>query len=200
MIKLLIAEDEHLERKAIKFFINKLYKEEIRIVAEVSNGEEAFFQALEKDVDLVLMDIKMPKLNGLEAAEKLKEKIPGIEIIILTAHSEFDYAQKSIKIGVSDYLVKPYVEADFKEVIDSALNKIKAKKKENEKEKELLEKIKNISPVLEKEIILNIIYNTESSINNFLKHTRLLGIKAENYLFITFNYQDQHKINTDLYN
>jgi two-component system response regulator YesN len=200
MIKLLIAEDEHLERKAIKFFINKLYKEEIKISAEVSNGQEAVFQALEYDVDLVLMDIKMPKINGLEAAERLKEKNPGIEIIILTAHSEFDYAQKSIKIGVSDYLVKPYVEADFKEVVDNALAKINTQKKESEKQKALLEKIKNIYPVLEKEIILNIIYNTESSLNSFLKHTRLLGIKGDKYLFITFNYNQQQKIKTDLYN
>ncbi|TDP90096.1 AraC family two component transcriptional regulator [Halanaerobium saccharolyticum] len=200
MIKVLIAEDEHLERKAIKFFINKLYQDELEIAAEVSNGEEAVFQALENNVDLVLMDIKMPKLNGLEAAEKLKEKVPGTEIIILTAHSEFDYAQKSIKIGVSDYLVKPYVEADFKEVVDTALAKIKTQKKKNEKERALLEKIKNISPVLEKEIILNIIYNTESSLKSFLKHTRLLGIEAEKFIFITFNYNEQQKIDTELYN
>lgn len=200
MIKLLIAEDEHLERKAINFFIDKLYPEEIEIAAEVSNGEEAIFQALENDVDLVLMDIQMPKLSGLDAAEKLKKKAPETEIIILTAHSEFDYAQKSIKIGVSDYLVKPYVEAEFKEVIDSALQKIKSQKKEVKKEKKLLEKIKNISPVLEKEIILNIIYNTESSLRNFLKHKRMLGIKGNKYFFFTVSYQDNKKIETEFYN
>ncbi|MFW6229722.1 MAG: response regulator, partial [Halanaerobium sp.] len=200
MIKLLLAEDEHLERKAINFFIDKLYPEEIEIAAEVSNGEEAIFQALENDVDLVLMDIQMPKLSGLDAAEKLKKKAPETEIIILTAHSEFDYAQKSIKIGVSDYLVKPYVEAEFKEVIDSALQKIKSQKKEVEKEKKLLEKLKNISPVLEKEIILNIIYNTESSLRNFLKHKRMLGIKGNKYFFFTVSYQDKKKIETEFYN
>ncbi len=199
MIKLLIAEDEHLERKAIKFFINKLYQQEIEIVAEVSNGEEAFLQALENKVDLVLMDIQMPKVNGLKAAEKLKEKAPEMEIIILTAHSEFDYARKSIKIGVSDYLVKPYVEEDFKEVIDSALQKIKTQKKENEKAEKLLKKIQNITPVLEKEIILNIIYNTESSLNSFLEHKNMLGVQGENYLFMTINYDNNTKIEDSLY-
>jgi len=150
MIKLLIAEDEQIERKAIKFFINKLYQQEIKVVIEVSNGKEAVAQALEEKVDIVLMDIKMPKLDGLKAAAQLKDKDPEMEIIILTAHSEFDYARESIKIGVSDYLVKPYVEADFKEVVDSAIQKIKSKKKDYEKEKKLLEKIKNITPVLEK--------------------------------------------------
>ena len=135
MIKLLIAEDEHLERKAIKFFIKKLYQQEIEVVVEVSNGQEAVVKALKNNVDLVLMDIKMPKLDGLKAAAELKAKAPDMEIIILTAHSEFDYARESIKIGVSDYLVKPYVETDFKEVVDSALQKIKTKKKKSEKEK-----------------------------------------------------------------
>ncbi len=200
MIKLLIAEDEHLERKAIKFFVKKLYQDEIEIAAEVSNGQEAVAQALEKNVDLVLMDIKMPKLDGLKAAAELKEKAPAMEIIILTAHSEFDYARESIKIGVSDYLVKPYVELEFKDVVDSALQKIKSKKKNSEKEKKLLEKIKNITPVLEKEIILNIIYNTESSLASFLEHKNMLGIKGQQYLFLTVNYKDCSKIEASFYN
>jgi two-component system response regulator YesN len=199
MLKLLIAEDEHLERKAIKFFINKLYDREIEIAAEVSNGEEAIFQALENNVDLVLMDIKMPKVDGLVAAEKIKEKAPETEIIVLTAHSEFDYAQKSIKIGVSDYLVKPYVEEDFKKVIDNALKKIKTQKKENEKEKRLLEKIQNLTPILEKEIILNIIYNTESSLSSFLAHKNMLGIQGQKYLFLTVNYKSNEKIEESIY-
>ena len=200
MIRLLIAEDEHLERKAIKFFINKLYQQEIEVVAEVSSGQEAVLQALENNVDLVLMDIKMPKIDGLKAAEKLKEKDPEIEIIILTAHSKFDYARKSIKIGVSDYLVKPYVEADFKEVVDNAIQKIRKQKKDNEKEQRMLEKIKNITPVLEKESILNIVYNTKSSLNNFIAHKQMLGIKGSKYFFMTINYEDNSKIDDVLYN
>jgi len=200
MIKLLIAEDEQIERKAIKFFINKLYQQEIKVVIEVSNGKEAVAQALEEKVDIVLMDIKMPKLDGLKAAAQLKDKDPEMEIIILTAHSEFDYARESIKIGVSDYLVKPYVEADFKEVVDSAIQKIKSKKKDYEKEKKLLEKIKNITPVLEKEIILNIIYNTESSLASFLEHKNMLGIKGQKYLFMTINYRNCSKIEATFYN
>jgi two-component system response regulator YesN len=142
----------------------------------------------------------MPKLNGLKAAAALKNKEPEMEIIILTAHSEFDYARESIKIGVSDYLVKPYVEADFKEVVDSAIQKIKSKKKDYEKEKKLLEKIKSITPVLEKEIILNIIYNTKSSLASFLEHKNMLGIKGQRYLFMTVNYRNCSKIDVPLYN
>lgn len=141
MIKVLVAEDEHLERKAIKFYLNKFYADEIILSAEVSNGQEAFFQALEKKVDLVLMDIKMPKLTGLEAAEKLKKENPELEIIILTAHSEFEYARKSIQIGVSDYLVKPYLEEDFKKVINKSLTKIKTKSREKLRQQRLINRL-----------------------------------------------------------
>lgn len=199
MIKLLIAEDEQIERKAIKFFINKLYQQEIKVVLEVSNGQEAVVKALDNNVDLVLMDIKMPKLDGLKAAAELKAEAPNMEIIILTAHSEFDYAREAIKIGVSDYLVKPYLETDFKEVVDNALQKIKTKKKKSEKEKKLLEKIKKINPVVEKEIILNIIYDTQSSLSFFLEHKNMLGIQGQKYLFMTVNYKTCNKIKTPLY-
>lgn len=199
MIKLLIAEDEHLERRAIKFYLEKNYEQKIEVAAEVSNGKEAVSKSLEKDVDLILMDIKMPKMNGLEAARKLKEKNQDFEIIILTAHSEFDYAQKAIKVGVNDYLVKPYVEEDFIEVIDSAVEKIEARKKNKLKEKKLVERIKNLTPILEKEILLNIIYDTESSQQKFLRHKKLLGITDQKYMFITIKYDDRSKIEKSLY-
>ena len=199
MIKLLIAEDEHLERRAIKFYLKKNYEQKIEVVAEVSNGKEAINKSLEKDVDLILMDIKMPKMNGLEAAKKLKEKNPELEIIILTAHSEFDYAQKAIKLGVNDYLVKPYVEDDFTEVIDSALEKIEKRREDELKEKKLVERIKNLTPILEKEILLDIIYDTESSQQKFLRHKKLLGITDEKYMFITIKYDDRSKIEESLY-
>lgn len=199
MIKALIAEDEHLEKKAIKFYLNNNYKEKIKIAAEVSNGEEAVLKALEHNVDLLLLDIKMPKLNGLEAAERLKAEKSDLEIIILTAHSEFDYAKRAIKIGVSDYLVKPYVESDFTEVLDNAIQKIETGKKELLEKNELTEKLKKITPILEKEIILNIIYNTKSSLQKFMEHKKLLGISGNNYCFITMNYDNKAEIKNKLY-
>jgi YesN/AraC family two-component response regulator len=129
MYKILIADDEYLERKVIRYYLNKFYEDQIEIAAEVSDGKKAFSQALSKDVDIVLMDIQMPRMNGLKAAEKIKNEKAEIEIIILTAHNEFDNTQKSDQIGAADYLVKPYSELEFCRVIDKILLKIKEKKK-----------------------------------------------------------------------
>lgn len=127
MYKVLIADDEYLEREAIKFYLNKFYTDEIEIAAEVANGREAVFQALEKNADIVLMDIQMPRMNGIKASEKLLEKRSEIKIVILTAHDEKNYNKKSAQLGIVDYLAKPYTGKEFTRVIDKALLEIKEK-------------------------------------------------------------------------
>jgi len=199
MYRVLIAEDEHLERRAIKFYLDKFYSDKLEIAAEVANGEEALFKALENNVDLVLMDIKMPKINGLQAAEKLKKERPEIEIIILTAHSEFDYAQKSIQIGVVDYLVKPYVEKDFCRVIDKGIAKIKKREEGKIKQKELSRRLKEITPIIEKEVILELIYNTKDSIKKFEEYKEMLDIEGNEFMFILFNKKFKEKFPEDFF-
>ena len=199
MYKVLIAEDEHLERRAIKFYLNKFYSDKLEIAAEVANGEEAIFQALENNVDLVLMDIQMPKINGLQAAEKLKKESAEIEVIILTAHSEFDYAQKSIQIGVLDYLVKPYLEEDFCRVIDKSIAKIKRREESRIKQKELTQRLKEITPILEKEVILELIYNTKDSLKKFEEYKEMLDIKGNEFMFILLNKKFKEKFSDEFF-
>jgi len=128
MYKLLIAEDEHLERKAVKFYINKFYSNKLNICGEAVNGEEAILKSLVNDVDIILMDINMPKINGLKAAGKIKEKLPSAEIIILSAEIQLNYDKLSNQIGISDYLLKPYLEEDFCRVIENSLENLTGKR------------------------------------------------------------------------
>ena len=199
MYKILIAEDEKIERKAIKFYLDEFYSDQFEITAELANGKEAVEKALAEEVDLVLMDIKMPKLDGLEAAKQIKEKKPEVEIIILTAHSEFDYAKKAIEIGVRDYLVKPYLEDDFCQVIDKSLAKIKEKEKNKFREEKLINKVKETIPYLEKEIILEVVYNTKSSLINFDKHKKLLGIEGNEYQFLLLSAKPRKKLSDSFF-
>ncbi|MTI58936.1 MAG: response regulator [Firmicutes bacterium] len=190
MIKLMIAEDEYMERKALRYFLDKYYSSEIKIVAEVANGENALSQALIQKVDIILLDIQMPKLDGLKAAELIKEDFADIEIIILTAHSKFEYAKKSIHIGISDYLVKPYLEEEFREVLDKTIEKIKSKKKKKSSQLNLKNKLAELTPLLEQEIILEIIYGTSSSLKKFVEHKKLLDINSNNYMFLIIGASD----------
>jgi len=198
MIKLMIAEDEYLERKAINYFLEKYYSAEIEVIAEVANGKEALSQAIKNQIDIILMDIKMPKLDGLKSAELIKEVHSETEIIILTAHSEFDYAKKSIHIGVSDYLVKPHLEEEFRAVLDKTIEKVKFKKKRKVRQNELKNKLNELTPILEKEIILEIIYGTKSSLEKFVEHKKLLGFKSNKFMCLIIGSPEDSIFSEDL--
>lgn len=78
------------------------------ICAEASNGKEAYEKIEEYYPDVILTDITMPYMDGLELAEKVMEQYPDISVILITGNNEFEYARKALRIGVCDYLVKPF--------------------------------------------------------------------------------------------
>lgn len=137
MLKILIVEDEDFERRAIKYLINKYFSGKIEIIGEASNGELAVESASISKPDIILMDINMPILDGLKASEKIKEQNKNTEIVILTAYNYFEYAKRGIKIGVSDYLLKPYSDEEFIESISEVMDKIHGKTYVNEPAEEL---------------------------------------------------------------
>jgi two-component system response regulator YesN len=116
MLTLLLVDDEELVKRGIKAFVD--FKQlGIDRVFEASNGLEALALFKEHDIHLVLMDINMPKLNGLEAAMAMKTLQPKVKIAILTGYDYFDYAVSALKIGVEDYILKPVAQKDVTEVL-----------------------------------------------------------------------------------
>lgn len=106
MYKLLIVEDEALERSALRTIIERQFKN-IKLLPDATNGIEAIERVRENVPNIILMDIKMPDMNGFETLSKILKITPNVRPIVLTAHSKFEYAQKAIKLGVCDYLLKP---------------------------------------------------------------------------------------------
>ncbi len=123
MYSVLIVEDEYLQTEAMKSMINSRI-ENVKVVATAENGEEAVEKFKKFNPDIVLMDIQIPKINGLEASKLIKEINRNVSIIILTAHSEFEYARKAIKIDVDDYILKPARPEKVIEVINNSIRKL----------------------------------------------------------------------------
>jgi two-component system response regulator YesN len=122
-LKVIIVEDEHLVRDLIKRCINW---EEIgmSIVGEASNAYEAF-ELVDKIVpDIIFTDICMPFIDGLEFSKRVIEKYPHIKIIVLTGHEEFEYAKKSIKVGIADFLLKPINDEEIRKAAVAIKEKI----------------------------------------------------------------------------
>jgi two-component system response regulator YesN len=143
VLKILIAEDEDFERRAIKFLVNKYFSKKIEIIGEAANGEQAVEKASLSRPDIILMDINMPMMDGLQAAEKIKEENKNAEIVILTAYNYFEYAKRGIKIGVSDYLLKPYSDEEFLDSINRVIGKIEERTYLSEPERELVDEVSN---------------------------------------------------------
>lgn len=107
MIKIMIVDDRPQFREYLKTCIDwNSYGFEI--CCEGKNGEDALIKAQEYYPDIVLSDINMPKMDGLELSEKLLELNPDIGIVLITGYSKFEYARKAVKIGVTDYILKPF--------------------------------------------------------------------------------------------
>ncbi|WP_374721387.1 response regulator transcription factor [Peribacillus tepidiphilus] len=104
MLKLLIVEDQGIVRQGLKMMLE--LKGNMKVVAEASTGKEAI-QVLEKmSVDLVLMDIRMPEMNGIEATRFIKNRWPHIKVLILTTFNDDEYALQALKEGASGFLLK----------------------------------------------------------------------------------------------
>lgn len=104
MIKVLIADDQSLIREGLSMMLS-LYKD-IIVVGEVVNGKEAIEIVDNEEVDLILMDIRMPIMNGVEATEIIKKEYPNVKILILTTFDEDEYIFEGLQSGADGYLLK----------------------------------------------------------------------------------------------
>ena len=104
MIRLLVADDHAFVRQGLKQILADV--PDIVIEDEASNGKETLFHALNKDYDILLLDISMPDSNGLDILNELRSKTPDLKVLILSMHPEEQYAIRALKAGASGYLNK----------------------------------------------------------------------------------------------
>lgn len=163
MIKIFLVEDEMIIRRGIKNSI-EWEKEGYQFVGEASDGELAFPMILREKPDIVLTDIKMPFMDGLELSRLIRKELPETKILILSGYDEFEYAKEAIRIGITDYLLKPISSMRLLEVLDDVRRKIEQEREE----KELLAQY-------QKEMQENLEHEKEKFLNVFLQGTLSVG-------------------------
>ena len=127
MVKLFLVEDEIIMRKGMKNI--DWASKNIELVGDASDGELAYPMILETKPDILLTDIKMPFMDGLELSERVKKELPEIQIIILSGFGEFSYAQKAVSLGVTEYLLKPVTPDKLLETVVKVKDKIEETRK-----------------------------------------------------------------------
>lgn len=161
-IKMLIVDDEENTRNLIKKFIdwNEIG---IHIAGEASSGQEALDVIETINVDIIITDIRMQFMDGLEFSKKAAERYPYIKIIVLTAYEEFEYAKQGIKIGINDFLLKPIKRSELRESVESLKNKIETERMSRAEYIKLKERLSENFAYLKEKFLNDLIQRSNSS-------------------------------------
>ena len=130
MARILVVDDEAIERKGIRFLFQKL-----GIAAEIfeaANGAKALEFLDGERVDVLITDIKMPFMDGMELIEHVASRFPQMKIIIYSGYGEFEYAKKAMRCHVSHYILKPVDPAEFEKVVGEVLQELEDERLEKE--------------------------------------------------------------------
>ena len=119
MYRLLVADDEIIERKVLLKTLQKEFRGTMRAF-QAENGRK-LWRYMKKKIQIAILDIEMPGINGIQAAEKIERKDKNCCIIFLTAYDEFSYAKKAITVRALDYILKPWDEKELMLVLEEAM-------------------------------------------------------------------------------
>ena len=147
----MIVDDEPIVLKGLSKFDWQNYGFEL--VATAKNGLYAVEYLSDNPVDLVLSDIKMPKMDGIKLLQKIGQLTPDVEVIFLTGHADFSYAKEAIKYGAFDYLLKPLDFDELVSVMERVTMKIQKRKAEKENWLTLLQKMQETSKIKNNEAL-----------------------------------------------
>lgn len=114
-IRVMIADDHSLIREGLKQLLE--FDGSIKVVGEAANGVECLENLEKYDPEVLLLDINMPEMNGIEVLKKLKEKQSSVKVLILTVHNELEYLMNAVDIGVEGYIMKDSESSELKKAI-----------------------------------------------------------------------------------
>jgi len=166
LLKVFIADDDELISKGLKVIIEKntsYYK----VIGQASDGEEALAAIKRLKPDLLITDIKMPIMDGIELIKNIRKLNLNIKIVVLSGFDEYKYLRETLKNGVKDYLLKPVENNDLLELLEQVKNEIEAEEKNMHEYKELNEIAVKSTTFLQEKYFKDLIRGNYSEIDRF---------------------------------
>lgn len=172
--KVFFVEDEIVTREGIRDNVD--WKANgFEFCGEAPDGEMALPMVQATRPDLLITDIKMPFMDGLQLSKIIRERMPWIKVIILSGHDEFEYARKAIKLGVTEYLLKPVTVQDLHNVLQKVAAQISDERKEQEDLRKLRDEVEANRAVLREKFLRKLVMGTVAS-SDAIEQSESLGM------------------------
>lgn len=194
MFKILLADDEKIVTDAISLIIEKNFDD--IIFETVRSGRDAIEKADSFKPNIVLMDIRMPGINGIDAIREIRKGQKETLFIIMSAYEQFEFAKEAVKLGVIDYLLKPINKNTIVSAIENAKEIYENERQNRLKHIESIEKYENILPYIEDNFIFFLLLGHISS-KQSKKYHDILSLKYEGGYILTLELQEKNEF--DIY-
>jgi two-component system, response regulator YesN len=148
MFKVLIVDDEPIAVESVEFMIKKNF-DSVNQIEKSRSGKEAIEKSYHFHPDIIIMDINMPGINGLEAMKQIRKGNQTVSFIVISAFDYFDYAVEAVALGVEEYLLKPVKEVKFVETFQKVLGRIEQNNRKRKETLEQQERFEMVIPILE---------------------------------------------------
>ncbi|MBO2943501.1 response regulator [Paenibacillus sp. F411] len=180
MYKILVVDDERIEREGLRLILQRGYPN--LMIEEASSGNAAIEWVRRFQPDLVLMDIKMPGITGLEAIQIIAEENPWIRFIMVTAFDTFEYARQAIKLGVKDYLLKPSKAREIVATVSRVLEQIGEERLYRSQLSSQQAAMEKTIPLIETDIVTQLLFDHVHDIH-LQELLDLIGESSSNEMF-----------------
>lgn len=165
--KIALIDDEAVVREGMGELI-PWGKIGLDLIGTAEDGEKGLLLIQEERPDIVLLDINMPKLNGLDLANIVKKTYPDTKIILISGYDEFDYARQALRMGVEDYILKPVTKVEMITLLEQVVGKLDKEREQTKKEVDVLNKIEQSIPLMQQKLLEELMF-TEIEENLIIK-------------------------------
>ncbi len=195
MYKILLVDDERIIRESISNLIDwQTYG--FQLIGTAKHGIEAYDIILREHPDLVITDLKMPVMSGIQLIEKVKMKYSDIEFAILSGHSEFELAKETMKHGVKHYILKPCDEKDLIYVLEDLQQRLRLKEKREDFIKKNDEKLEKIIPLVKEQFIRDFIMSRHQNQEELDYFMHLFNVKNKRIRVVVMQPVGDYNFNT----
>lgn len=183
MYKVMLVDDEDMEREGMAAII-PWEKLDMQLVDTAWNGVEGFEKIQMLKPDIVITDIKMPVMDGIELIRRCREVLPDIMFVVLSGYGEFDYTSKAMEQGVKYYVLKPCDEEKMVETLNKAVNDLSRIRQKQSTVKEYRSTLERMMPRAKEQILREMIYKKELSPSDKFLLKQMIGSQEDDWIML----------------